>query len=73
MRLITLWPFPDDRVRDLAKRVKTIFVPEMNVGKMVREVERVAGKYADVVSLPKLGVDIHTPAEIQQAVERMFP
>ena len=72
MRLITLWPFPDERVRDLGKRVKTIFVPEMNVGKMVREVERVAGKYADVISLPRLGVDIHTPAEIQQAVERIF-
>jgi len=73
MRLITLWPFPDERVRDLAKGVKAIFVPEMNVGKMVREVERVAGKFADVISLPKLGVEIHTPTEIQQAVERMFP
>ena len=73
MRLITLWPFPDERVRDLAKRVKAIFVPEMNVGKMVREVERVAGRFADIISLPKLGVEIHTPAEIQQAVERMFP
>jgi 2-oxoglutarate ferredoxin oxidoreductase subunit alpha len=73
MRLITLWPFPDERVRDLGKRVKAIFVPEMNVGKMVREVERAAGKYAEVISLPKLGVDIQTPAEIRQAVERMFP
>ena len=72
LRLITLWPFPDERIRDLGKRVKAIFVPEMNVGKMVREVERAAGKYAEVISLPKLGVDIHTPAEIQQAVERMF-
>jgi 2-oxoglutarate/2-oxoacid ferredoxin oxidoreductase subunit alpha len=73
MRLITLWPFPDERVRDLGKRVKAIFVPEMNVGKMVREVERAAGKYTEVISLPRLGVDIHTPAEIRQAVERMFP
>jgi len=71
MRLITLWPFPDERVREIAKGVKTIFVPEMNAGKMVREVERVAGKYAEVISLPKLGVDLHTPAEIQQAIERI--
>lgn len=72
MRLITLWPFPDERVRQIAKGVQTIFVPEMNAGKMVREVERVAGRYAEVVSLPKLGVDLHTPAEIQQAIERIW-
>ncbi len=72
MRLITLWPFPDERVRQMAKGLKTIFVPEMNAGKMVREVERVAGKYAEVISLPKLGVDLHTPAEIQQAIERIW-
>jgi 2-oxoglutarate ferredoxin oxidoreductase subunit alpha len=73
LRLITLWPFPDERVREVAKHVRAVFVPEMNMGKMVREVERVAGKYAEVFSLPKPGVDIHTPAEIEQALERMFP
>ncbi len=72
LRLITLWPFPDERVREVAKHVRAVFVPEMNMGKMVREVERVAGKYAEVFSLPKPGVDIHTPAEIEQAMERVF-
>jgi 2-oxoglutarate ferredoxin oxidoreductase subunit alpha len=72
VRLITLWPFPDERIRNMAKLVKAILVPEMNMGKMVREVERVAGKYSEVSSLPKPGVDMHTPAEIQQAVARIL-
>jgi 2-oxoglutarate ferredoxin oxidoreductase subunit alpha len=72
IRLITLWPFPDERIREIAKSVKTLFVPEMNLGKMVREVERVAGRYAEVISLPRSGIDIHTPAEIQEAVGRAF-
>lgn len=72
VRLITLWPFPDERIRDVAKHVKAIFVPEMNMGKMVREVQRAAGKYTEIISLPKPGVDIHTPAEIQQAVGRIW-
>ena len=72
VRLITLWPFPDERVREVAKQVKAIFVPEMNLGKMVREVERVAGKYAEVFSLPKAGVDMHTPFEIEEAVGRVI-
>jgi len=72
VRLITLWPFPDERIREIAKSVKTLFVPEMNLGKMVREVERAAGRYADVISLPRSGIDIHTPAEIQETVGRAF-
>jgi 2-oxoglutarate/2-oxoacid ferredoxin oxidoreductase subunit alpha len=72
VRLISLWPFPDERIRDVAKHVKAIFVPEMNMGKMVREVQRAAGKYTEIISLPKPGVDIHTPAEIQQAVGRIW-
>jgi 2-oxoglutarate ferredoxin oxidoreductase subunit alpha len=72
IRLITLWPFPDRRIRELAKGLRALFVPEMNMGKMVREVERVAGKYAEIFSLPKPGVDIHTPAEIQQEIERWW-
>ncbi|MBW2148534.1 MAG: 2-oxoacid:acceptor oxidoreductase subunit alpha [Deltaproteobacteria bacterium] len=72
VRLITLWPFPDERIREVAQHVKALFVPEMNLGKMVREVERVAGRYAEVFSIPKPGVEIHTPVEIQEAVGRIF-
>ncbi len=73
LRLITLWPFPDRRVEEVAKHVKALFVPEMNLGKIVREVERSAGKYAEVFPIPKPGVDIHTPEEIQKMVRSLFP
>src|SRR5512133_520495 len=39
-RLITAWPFPSDHIRDIARRVKAIVVPELNLGQMVLEVER---------------------------------
>jgi len=48
-RPITVWPFPDERVAELAQQAKAIVCPEMNLGQMVREVERVA-KGACVVS-----------------------
>ncbi|MGL4485020.1 MAG: hypothetical protein ACRCUS_08735, partial [Anaerovoracaceae bacterium] len=37
--------------------------PEMNVGKYSREVERVL-KEKEVISLPKVGGEIHSPNEI---------
>ena len=40
LRLITLWPFPQGRVRELANRARRFVVVEMNLGQMAREVER---------------------------------
>lgn len=39
-RLITLWPFPQGRMRELANRIRRFVVAEMNLGQMAREVER---------------------------------
>jgi 2-oxoglutarate ferredoxin oxidoreductase subunit alpha len=63
LRLITLWPFPDHIVEQVAEQVNHIIVPEMNYGQLVREVERSAGR-GKVTSLPKLGDALHTPEEI---------
>jgi len=63
LRLITLWPFPDQIVEQVAEQVSRIIVPEMNYGQLVREVERSAGR-RKVRSVPKLGDALHTPEEI---------
>jgi len=68
LRLITLWPFPEEQVARVAKQAKMIIVPEMNCGQMVREVER-AAKTTPVSFLSKLGEDPHTPMEILNAIK----
>jgi len=70
-RLITIWPFPDKYVKTLAENVKVIMVPEMNMGKIVREVQRAAEGLAKVVSFPKPGINIHTPDEIKREIRRI--
>ncbi len=42
LRLVTLWPFPEEEVRAVARRVKALVVAELNLGQMRLEVERVA-------------------------------
>ena len=71
LRLITLWPFPDKEIAELAKRVHAIVVPEMNCGQIVREVER-AAKETSVTFMPKLGEEPHRPVEILDAIERVL-
>ena len=42
LRLITAWPFPGDRIAQLAGRGCQFVVPELNLGQMALEVERYA-------------------------------
>ncbi len=67
MRLRTVWPFPEARIRAVAPRVKAFVVPELNLGQMVREVERAAGQ-TRVVSVPHAGGTVHDPAVIREAI-----
>ncbi|MCK4639314.1 MAG: 3-methyl-2-oxobutanoate dehydrogenase subunit beta, partial [Bacteroidales bacterium] len=70
LRLITVWPFPDEKILEVANKAKTIIVPEINRGQIVREVERCSHDKCHVISLPKLG-DIHTPYEILKVIKEV--
>jgi 2-oxoglutarate ferredoxin oxidoreductase subunit alpha len=64
VRLKTIWPFPDKAVRRLAEGAERIIVPEMNLGQISREVQRVACN-AEVVPLNKIGGgELITPEEL---------
>jgi 2-oxoglutarate/2-oxoacid ferredoxin oxidoreductase subunit alpha len=67
-RLITPWPFPDKRVRELAGHIRGFVVPELNLGQMVREVERAAGGLAKTISVPHAGGTVHSPEVIVEAI-----
>jgi 2-oxoglutarate ferredoxin oxidoreductase subunit alpha len=65
LRLITLWPFPDNIISEVSSNVKEIIVSEMNYGQLVREVERASGS-TKVSFIPKLGENPPKPEEIIQ-------
>jgi len=71
VRLMTIWPFADKVVKEVAQKVKKILVPEMNYGQLVLEVERAAAGQAIVISLPKYNTEIFTPKEICTAIEEL--
>jgi 2-oxoglutarate ferredoxin oxidoreductase subunit alpha len=69
LRLRTVWPFPGDEVAALPERVKTVLVPEMNLGQMSREVERYTDK--EVLCVSKIGGVTHTKKEILARIEEV--
>ena len=70
LRLITVWPFPEERIRELARRVKAFVVPEINYGQIALEVERCAAGRAEVILVPHAGGDIHDPERVLEAIRR---
>ncbi len=67
VKVNTVWPFPEKAIQKAMAGCRTIFVPEMNVGKYCKEIERCL-KDKKVVSLPKTGGEIHSPTELYEAI-----
>jgi 2-oxoglutarate/2-oxoacid ferredoxin oxidoreductase subunit alpha len=68
IRLITIWPFPETRIRELieAGNVKRFIVPEVNLGQLRREVERLT--HLPVLRLNHAGGAMPTPNEILELI-----
>ena len=66
--VITVWPFPEEVVCRLAHTAKRIVVPEMNLGQLAIEVERLAGRNK-VVRVNRANGEMITPQMILQAIE----
>jgi len=72
IRLITAWPFPEKRIAKLAKKVKSIVVPEMNYGQMSLEVERCAAGACRTILVPHGGGTVHNPELIAKAIQEAY-
>ncbi|MGD1995098.1 MAG: transketolase C-terminal domain-containing protein, partial [Anaerolineae bacterium] len=70
LKLQTLWPFPEEVVEQAAERIHQVVVPEMNLGQIALEVERVVGR-RKVLRVNRADGEIIKPGEILAAIEGM--
>ena len=70
LKLITVWPFPEQTIRRIARQIKAFVVPEINCGQISLEVERCAGGAADTVLVPHMGGGVHHPESIVEAIRK---
>jgi 2-oxoglutarate ferredoxin oxidoreductase subunit alpha len=68
LRLITCWPFPEKRIRELAENTKGFVVPELNLGQIVREVERAIAGKARTLAVSHAGGSVHRPEDILKVI-----
>lgn len=66
--LLTIWPFAEAEISRVARIAKRIIVPEMNLGQLALEVERVAGRNK-VIRVNRANGEMVTPQMILEAIE----
>lgn len=71
LRPITAWPFPEKAVREAARRAAAMIVAELNLGQIVREVERVSGGGTKIVPLNRVDAELITPAQILERIQEV--
>lgn len=64
----TIWPFPEAELERIAAKAKRVIVPEMNMGQIVHEVERIVGRRIPVEKLSKINGELFHPAEILASI-----
>jgi 2-oxoglutarate ferredoxin oxidoreductase subunit alpha len=73
IRPITLWPFPTERINQLAQQVKGILTVELNAGQMIEDVRLAAECRVPVKHFGRMGGMIPSPTEIIDAFNANFP
>ncbi|MHA2006509.1 MAG: transketolase C-terminal domain-containing protein [Promethearchaeota archaeon] len=71
LRLVTVWPFHDEKVKESIKNAKAIIVPELNyTGFIAEQVERVSNLEIPIIKIPKVGV-FHHPDDILKVIREV--
>ncbi len=68
LTLMTIWPFPEEQVEALGELVDRVIVPEMNLGQLAYEVERMVGR-KKVKRVTRANGEMITPQMILDAIE----
>ena len=70
VRPITIWPFAEKQMQELASKVKGILVHELNCGQYVLEVERAVAGKVPVSLYAKYDNESATPAELLAEIKK---
>jgi 2-oxoglutarate ferredoxin oxidoreductase subunit alpha len=71
-RPISLWPFPEKRLRELRRQTRQILVVEMNAGQMIDDVRLAVEGVVPVSFFGRMGGMVPMPDEILAAIEKQL-
>ncbi len=70
-RPVSLFPFPEQRLHELARQVRAMLVVEMNAGQMVQDVRLAVNGQVPVEFYGRMGGIVPFPDEVLDAIQRL--
>jgi len=68
VKIMTIWPFPDELISEIAEKAKAIVVPEMNMGQLVEKVREVACGRSRIISVARMDGRLIPPGRILEGI-----
>ena len=69
LQIVTVWPLPEKEIRDVLSRVKTVVVPEMNLGQLASEVRKFNDYGCKILQANRTDGVLITPQQIINALK----
>ncbi len=69
VKMVTVWPFPEMRVRELASQVKSLIMVEMNYGQVYLDMERCTAEKCRTYLVGHAGGTVHNPDDIYKTIK----
>ena len=69
LQLVTIWPTPEKQIRRVLSRVKTVVVPEMNLGQLAGEIRKLNDYGCKIIQANRTDGVLITPRQILDRLE----
>jgi 2-oxoglutarate ferredoxin oxidoreductase subunit alpha len=69
IKMVTVWPFPEKRIEELAGKVKALIMVEMNLGQVFYEMQRCALGKCDCYLVGHHGGTVHNPEDVYKTIK----
>ena len=71
LQLLTIWPFPEDEVRQVLAKAKGVVVPELNLGQVLGEVQKLNSYATPLAGVNRVDSQLITPSEVLEALKEV--
>ncbi len=72
IQLHTIWPFPEEPLRELCKNCRAVIVAELNMGQVIHQVRRALPPEIEVHPLQRYDGEILTPMQLVEKLEEVL-
>lgn len=70
LQLITIWPFADKKVSEALLKAKAVFVPELNLGQIIGEIEKFNKNNIPIIGINRVDSHAIDPRDILSRIEQ---